>query len=259
MPTPANEPQPVSRPAFDYSTYGAFKGTDTATQGGSVRRFLQRLGLGNRYLRFLAKASRTLPLVEIGCGDGAFLVVLSRAGFQSLRGVEPSPSYRQVAPAGSIVHCFAGEYLSKIPSASIGTVVALDVFEHIPLDDLRELLTLVADRLVPGGLLMFRVPNMAGALGLYNFYGDFSHTTALNEVSLRQLAFGTSFTQVEIQAEPLAYPRTVLGLAGVLVWLPYRFLNAAVLAAFGIRARILTPNIVCTMTKSSELRRQVEE
>jgi SAM-dependent methyltransferase len=259
MPTPPDEHLPAASPTFDYGDYGAFKTSGTPPPSGWARRVARRLGLGNRYLRFLAQASRSQPLVEIGCGDGAFLVVLSQAGFQKLRGIEPSPSYQQVAPPGSIVRGFANEYFLQVPSASVGTVVALDVFEHIPVADLRGLLALVADRLVPGGLLMFRVPNLAGGLGLFNYFGDVSHTTALNEVSLKQLAFGTSFTRVDIQPEPLAYPRTAMGLIGLLAWLPYRFFNAAVLAAFGIRAHVLTPNLVCTMTKGhdTEMRERV--
>ncbi len=32
-------------------------------------------------------------------------------------------------------------------------------------------------------------------------------------------------------------------------WLPYRWLNGALLAAFGIRPKVFTPNIVCIMRK----------
>jgi SAM-dependent methyltransferase len=234
---------------FDYEDYGAFKGIAAPAQAGSARRLAQRLGLRNRYLKFLEGVSRTQPLVEIGSGDGSFLVTLSDAGFQKLRGIEPSPSYRSVAPAGSIVQGYAQDYFEHASPASIGTVLALDVFEHIPVADLRRLLALIADRLVPGGTLVFRVPNLAGGLGLFNFHGDLSHTTALNEVSLRQLAYGTPFVQVEVRPEPLAYPRTPMGVVGLLLWLPYKYCTMAVLAAFGIKARILTPNLVCIMRK----------
>jgi hypothetical protein len=48
-------------------------------------------------------------------------------------------------------------------------------------------LTLICDRLVPGGRIIFRVPNMASPLGMYNFYGDISHVTGLNKISIKQL------------------------------------------------------------------------
>lgn len=234
---------------FDYEEYGAFKASATPAQKGPARQVMRWLGLRNRYLRFLKNASRSHPLVEIGSGDGSFLVVLSDAGFQRLRGIEPSPSYKPVAPPGSIVQCYAQEYFEQAAPASIGTVLALDVFEHIPVADLRRLLALIADRLMPGGMLVFRVPNLAGGLGLFNYHGDISHTTALNEISLRQLAFGTPFVHVDVRAVPFAYPRSLMGLFGLLLWLPYKVCTTAVMAAFGISAKILTPNLMCTMRK----------
>lgn len=235
---------------FDYQDYGAFKSGSTALAPSGLHRLAKALGLGNRYLRFLAKADRDQPVLEIGCGDGSFLLVLGEAGFTRVRGVEPSPSYEERVPPGTIVRCFAQEYLAQAPAASIGTVVALDVFEHIPAADLRQLLGLVYEKLVPGGLLMFRVPNLAGGLGLLNYHGDLSHVIALNEVSLRQLAFGSPFSSVSLHPEPLAYPRSVAAFAGLLLWPLYKVCTQAVMAAFGIRARVLTPNLVCVMTKS---------
>ena len=250
MPLPSSDHRPVAPPGFDYGDYGAFKAGSSASPSTGLRRLAKALGVRNRYLRFLETANREQPALEIGCGDGSFLVVLMDAGFTRIRGVEPSPSYQEIVPAGTIVRCYAQEYLAQAPDASIGTVVALDVFEHIPAGELRQLLGLLYEKLVPGGLLMFRVPNLAGGLGLFNYHGDLSHVTALNEVSLRQLAFGSAFGGFSVHAEPLAYPRSFAGLAGLLLWPPYRICTQAVLAAFGIRARVLSPNLVCVMTKA---------
>jgi SAM-dependent methyltransferase len=239
---------------FNYQDYGAFKSGSSALPSSGLRRLAKALGVRNRYLRFLEQADRDQPILEIGCGDGSFLLVLGEAGFTRVRGVEPSPSYKEVVPTGTIVRCFAHEYLAEAPAASIGTVVALDVFEHIPAGDLRQLLGLLNEKMVPGGLLIFRVPNLACGLGLLNYHGDLSHVTALNEVSLRQLAFGSPFSSFAVHPEPLAYPRSIAGLAGLLVWPLYRLCTQAVMAAFGIRARVLSPNLVCVMTKARGLR-----
>ena len=234
---------------FDYQKYGAFKASSADGESVRLKRFARSLGLRNRYLRFLDGASHDAPLVEIGCGDGSFMRELSARGFHHVVGIEPSPSYISVVPPDAIVRAFAHEYFEQAPSASIGTAVAMDVFEHIPADQLKRLLVLIEDRLMPGGMLMLRVPNLATAMGLYNYHGDLSHTTAFTEVSLRQLAFETSFGSVELHAEPFAYPRTMTAAFGILLWAPYRWIARAVLAAFGINAGIVTPNVVCLMRK----------
>ena len=238
---------------FDYKDYGSYKAITTSGARNWTRRLALRMGLRNRYLHFLDAASRRQPLIEIGCGDGSFLELLRQSGFERLLGLEPSPSYQQKSPPGSVLRCFANEYFEQVPSASVGTVLALDVFEHIPVPELRTLLALIEDRLLPGGRLIFRIPNLASGLGLYNYHGDVSHTTALNEVSLRQLVFSTHFVNIQLYGEPLAYPRNAMALLGLILWLPYRFFATAILAAFGIRARILTPNIICVLIKAGSM------
>ena len=237
---------------FDYERYGAFKSGATASQPGRLKNLARRLGFRNRYLRFLRNASRQDPLLEIGCGDGSFLRELLDAGFNNVLGLEPSPTYSPVVDPRLIARTFADQYLETAASASIGTAVALDVFEHVPADSLRTLLVMLEDRLLPGGIVLIRVPNMATGLGQFTYFGDLSHTTALNEMSLRQLAFDTAFSTIRFYPEPFAYPRTFASALGIGLWPLYRLGLSAILAGFGIRAQVLTPNIICLLTKRSE-------
>lgn len=233
--------------AYEYESYGAFK-----TQNGGPRaaeRIARMLGLRNRYMRFLKLARRDLPVLELGCGNGAFLAALLKAGFADVHGVEPSGSYTPIVPAHLISKAFAHEHLEKLPAESLGTVVALDVLEHISAPELNALLPLVASRLVAGGVMLFRVPNMASPLALINHFGDLSHVTALNEVSVQQLAFGSGLEVQGVYSEPFQYPYSPAIVAGMLLWPLYRFAARLVLAAFGVRTRVLTPNLVCVMRR----------
>jgi hypothetical protein len=171
-------------------------------------------------------------------------------GFVSVIGIEPSTSYRPVVDPALILPLYADAYLDSCASGSIGTVVALDVFEHIPKVDLQALLALIHDRLVAGGLLVFRVPNMASPLALTNYYGDLTHAIALNEVSIRQLLFDTGFASHQVLAEPFAYPRSISTVVGILLWPLFRLVQGLTLAAFGINGRVMTPNLVCVVRKS---------
>lgn len=232
---------------FDYDNYGAFKGQPS--RGSASSRLAGALGVKNRYLRFINPAGRHMPLVEVGCGTGQFMRTLLDQGYTDVRGVEPSQSYQTVVDPDLIFRGYANEYLQTCAVSSIGTVLALDVFEHIPAADLKALLSLIHTRLLPGGTVVFRVPNMASPLAMVNYFGDLSHTTALSEISIGQLAFGSGLTVSGVHAEPFSYPRSLATLTGILLWPFYKVAMTCILAAFGIRCRVLTPNLVCVLTK----------
>ncbi|ERP30718.1 hypothetical protein CALK_2461 [Chitinivibrio alkaliphilus ACht1] len=62
-----------------------------------------------------------------------------------------------------------------------------DVFEHIPVDEAENMLSLLKNALVPGGTLVLRVPNMSNILGAYSRFIDITHVTGYTEESLQQL------------------------------------------------------------------------
>lgn len=235
---------------FDYDNYGAFKRSAPLRSRGI--RLAHALGLKHRYLRFLKSARRDQPVVELGCGDGQFISTLLAEGFSDVRGVEPSQSYRTVVDHTLIFSGYARDYLETCTIASIGTVLALDVFEHIPASDLRSLLVLIHSRLSPDGKVIFRVPNMASPLAMANYFGDLSHTTALSEIAIRQLVFDSGLTVHAIHSEPFAYPRSLSTLVGILLWPIYKVVMKLVLAAFGIQCNVLTPNLICVLTKDHD-------
>lgn len=87
---------------------------------------------------------------------------MEAAGFQDVRGIDICPAYRD---AKNVMIGDAGELVSRSADGTLGAIVALDVFEHIPLPDLKELLKACAAKLAAGGRIVFRVPNAGTALG----------------------------------------------------------------------------------------------
>lgn len=231
---------------YDYEDYGKFKAS-VAAKPRRAQQILRRLGFKHRYLRFIENIDRSYEMVEIGCGSGAFLAEMRAAGFERVLGVDLSPSYDG---APDIYIGDAASYLAKSADHSLGGIVAFDVFEHIPLRALLELVGIVATKLRPEGKLVFRVPNMASPLALYNQHGDLSHVTALNESSVRQLAFDTGLVVEGVYPEPLAYPQSIRAVLAFLVWPVYREATRLALLAFGINARVLTPNMVCVLSRA---------
>jgi predicted TPR repeat methyltransferase len=223
---------------FDYSGYGSWK------REGSKRRWRPRLP--NRYIRFLKGIERSRPVIELGCADGSFMEVMRQAGFTDVRGIDICPEY---AGCEGVEIGDASEIITRAADASLGGVIALDVFEHIPQDDLRRLLVACRAKLAEGGQIVFRVPNAGAALGLVNQNGDLSHVNAFNEISVRQLAFDTGLRVVQVHSEPFAYPRSLEALGGLLLWPLYAGVTRAVFAAYGHKPKVITPNLICILAE----------
>jgi len=225
--------------AFNYSTYASWK-----RQGEARQRWRPRLP--NRYLRFLRGIDRSKPVIELGCADGSFMNVMRAAGFANVRGIDACVEY---ADCDGVEIGDASEIVTRSLDDSLGGIIALDVFEHIQLDDLRSLLSACRTKLSDGGEVVFRVPNAGTPLGLINQYGDVSHVNAFNEVSARQIAFEAGFTRVDVQPEPFAYPRSLSALAGLALWPLYAGVTRAIFAAYGQKPKVITPNLICILKK----------
>jgi len=156
--------------------YYAHQSADHDAQaGGGLRRLVDDLHLGVRrnpllailfwpllwyketysYARFLRPLARG-RLLDVGCGDGAFLLKARRMGFEC-SGLEPGgTAARGLAATGIPVHGCTLEELG--PAHGPYDVITLNhVFEHLsdPEGALRKLAALLA----PAGRLLVRMPD----------------------------------------------------------------------------------------------------
>lgn len=228
--------------AFDYATYADFKAASATEVRPILEMCARRLGLRNRYLRFIRDANRQALVVELGCGPGHFLHELSSAGFDTVVGVDACAAYA----APGIKHGDATEFLAGQPRQSVGAIIALDLLEHLEPHQISSLLGQAARVLMRDGLMLIRVPNAASPLGMANQAGDLSHRSALTEVSIKQLAFDAGLRCASFE-EPLSYPRSLSAIVGRAMWPLYRAATRAVLASFGQHPTVLTPNLVCVL------------
>jgi SAM-dependent methyltransferase len=235
---------------MDYKNYGKYKTFSNSSNNISrgLKKIARFFGLKNRYFKFF-KVAKTDVIVELGCGDGSLMLEMQEGGYKHLIGIEPSDSYEYVSSKLSILRTFANDYLASAEKDSIGLILSMDVFEHIPCKDLDQLFILARNALKPKGKMVFRVPNMASPLALPNYYGDITHVTALNQQSIIQLTYKNNFSSINFYSEPFAYPRSPLILLAYFFWFFYKTCTNFSLRAFGIKPQILTPNIVCVITK----------
>lgn len=108
-------------------------------------------------LRLVAGYVRGERVLDIGCGSGGLLSLLQQQG-HSTSGVEPNADLVSLAntlhPELRIVQG-TGADLDRV-TGSFDTITIIDVLEHI--EDDREQLRRIWDRLVPGGQLVVLVP-----------------------------------------------------------------------------------------------------
>jgi SAM-dependent methyltransferase len=235
---------------IDYKNYGNYKNTLNSSNNKSrrIKAIARFFGLKNRYFKYF-KVAKTDLIVELGCGDGSLMFEMQEAGYKYLIGIEPSETYRFVSEKLTILHILANEYFVSAEKDSVGLIISMDCFEHIPYKDLDQLFCLAMNALKPNGKIVFRVPNMASPLAMPNYYGDATHVTALNQQSVFQLVHKNNFSSIDFYREPFSYPRSPLDLLALFFWFFYSTFTNFSLRAFGIKAQILTPNIVCVITK----------
>ncbi len=146
----------------------------------------------------------TLPekrrALELGCATGQYLVRLQDAGWLAT-GIEPGERPAWIAKeAGLDVHCGTLE-ATELQSEQFELAAAWMVIEHVP--DAKETLRRLNALLVPGGTLLFSIPN-AGCWEAW-FFGKYwyvwelpRHLHHFTPSSIRKLLEECGFTDITI-------------------------------------------------------------
>ena len=147
------------------------------------------------YGRHLAGVDREALVMEVGAGAGHFLAYLRRRGFQRLIGVDLADDLVREARAQGleVAHGDALVHLAGLPENSCGAVVAIDVIEHFTKPELLNFLREAMRVLQPGGVLLLQTVNGEGLFPGQVMFGDLTHETILNPVSLGRTLTLTGF------------------------------------------------------------------
>ena len=153
-------------------------------------------------MHYVRLATAHQPVLDAGCGRGEFLAACREAGLQA-RGVDTNERSVadlqqrgfEVALAG-VPECFA-----SLADGSLGSVLAMHVVEHLPIDALLALFRESARVLRPDGLLMIETPNAESILAAASdFWRDPTHIAPRHPAALTVLAREHGFEIAEVRA-----------------------------------------------------------
>jgi len=139
------------------------------------------------------------PVLDIGCGRGEFLELLSEHGIESY-GIEVNEQMLLVCREKGldVRHEDVFAHLAGLPNGSLGGMIASHVLEHLPTGRLSEFVRLAFEKLQPGACCIAETPNPTCLWTLVrSFYLDLSHTRPLHPLALAFLFELGGFRQVE--------------------------------------------------------------
>lgn len=144
----------------------------------------------NAELRYITRNQpNTACVLEIGFGNGKFLQYSLDAGW-TIVGTEINPLLVKIAQEAGFNALCSGN-LSELSANQFDMVVAFDVLEHIPQDQILFFLKEIKRVLKPKGFCLLRFPNGDSPFGLSNQNGDITHVSSIGSKKIQYFASQT--------------------------------------------------------------------
>lgn len=176
--------------------------------GFKYTNILKRKGYENACIEYDSLYGKILPddrnaaILDVGCGTGHFLYYLKKRGHKNFLGIDISPQQVEFCKKNLSVNVELADAISflKGKEGKYTVVVAHDVLEHVPKEDVFTFLELIYGALKREGIFIIRVPNMSNPFSLDSRYRDFTHETGFTEKSLYQILSNVGFRGIEISS-----------------------------------------------------------
>lgn len=133
-------------------------------------------------------SDRKARILDLGCGNGGFLIWLQALGFENLHGVDVSGE--QIQEANRLgVDCVeqADAILFLEATEKWDLIVLRDVLEHFDREQALDLMKSIRRALRDGGRVLVQVPNGQGIHVGEVLFGDLTHELAYTRGSMGQL------------------------------------------------------------------------
>jgi cyclopropane fatty-acyl-phospholipid synthase-like methyltransferase len=136
-------------------------------------------------------------ILDIGPGKGEMLSCLKGLGYTNLQAVDISASVVHYIKDLGFNGFIANDLPTFLKGQRYSLITMCDVVEHIPKDQIIEIMTAVRKALTEDGILIVQVPNMQSITANIFLYDDFTHQTGYTERSLLQMLKLAGFSSVE--------------------------------------------------------------
>ncbi|MBN2648042.1 MAG: class I SAM-dependent methyltransferase [Thiotrichales bacterium] len=159
---------------------------------GSRELIKQRLMQYQPFLEALKQSFTVCNALDIGCGRGEWLELLSEQSFQA-QGIDLDEGMLAACTERNlkVTHADAITFLSTLQPQSLQLISAFHLVEHISFEQRQELISLSLQALVPGGLIILETPNPESLLvSTTEFYLDPTH---VKPIPPNLLAFSTEY------------------------------------------------------------------
>ena len=179
------------------SGFDALASAFVETFRGSFEDIKERVSV---YLPELKSIAGLGPVLDIGCGRGELLELLSDNGIEAY-GIELGQESVEMCLARGLDARVddALHHLSSVPEHSLGAVTAIHVVEHLDIDTLITFIDLCLRSLKPGGLIIFETPNPGNVkIGADLFWTDPTHLHPIPSEFLRFVVAMRGFSDAEI-------------------------------------------------------------
>lgn len=202
--------------------------------------------------RFLPR-EKDAKVLDIGCGNGGFVLFLQEKGCAKAEGVDVSPEQVDSSRKLGIRNVACADIAAFLSGRheEFDIIFARDVIEHFRKEEVLGIFDAVRQALVPGGRFVVQVPNGESPLAGRIRYGDFTHESAFTRTSLGQIFAATGFAEPECFATG-PVPK---GVASTGRWLIWKVVESAlrfyVFVETGSIEGIFTQNIIAVSIKKA--------
>jgi len=189
----------------DHDLYQCYTTTSALTNGCDLALTLDwcKSYFIAHYSNFLPK-NKTAHILEVGCGYGKYLKILSDMGYINTYGIDISDQQIQYAKnnlkLNNVEKADALNWLEGKDSV-YDCILLFDVLEHLSNDYLMALGVKVYNALKPGGVLLVQVPNGLAPLSPF-LWGDLTHTRAFTVTSMEQFLRNIGFSNFKFHEIP---------------------------------------------------------
>ena len=146
-------------------------------------------------------------VLDVGCGRGEFLDLLREAGIAA-RGLDTNHEMVEVCRSRGleVVEGDLVGYLSGLPDASLGGLIAVQVVEHLEPSYLIRALDVAYHKLRPGSPIVLETINPASWFAFFSSYiRDLTHQRPIHPDTLQYLLSASGFQRTRIEFRvPLA-------------------------------------------------------